>query len=136
MENKTELRINKWKEYREEMIRGENIFDSILNSDEKFKALYLKSKKILSLKSVEEIENNKLFKFDFFLNEKDNFKSKINSLSKEIEKVELLENNENNLEFSLNEFDNLYNAFFKNNKEENTTDFKISNINYKEEKWK
>ncbi|MGL5521996.1 MAG: hypothetical protein ACRDAW_01845 [Metamycoplasmataceae bacterium] len=135
MENKTELRINKWKEYREEMIRGENILDSILNSDEKFKMLYLKSKKILSSKSIEEIENNKLFKFDFFLNEKDNFKSKINSLSKEIEKVELLEGGEPVLEFSSNEFDNLYHSFFKNNKED-TTDFKISNVNYKEEKWK
>ncbi|MGL5519843.1 MAG: hypothetical protein ACRDBR_00220 [Metamycoplasmataceae bacterium] len=135
MENKTELRINKWKEYREEMIRGENILDSILNSDEKFKILYLKSKKILSSKSIEEIENNKLFKFDFFLNEKDNFKSKINSLSKEIEKVELLEGGEPILEFTSNEFDNLYNGFFKNNKDD-TTDFKISNVNYKEEKWK
>ncbi|MGL5357775.1 MAG: hypothetical protein ACRC9U_01795 [Metamycoplasmataceae bacterium] len=135
MENKTELRINKWKEYREEMIRGENILDSILNSDEKFKMLYSKSKKILSSKSIEEIENNKIFKFDFFLNEKDNFKSKINFLSKEIEKVELLEGGEVTVEFSSNQFDNLYNVFFKNNKED-TTDFKISNINYKEEKWK
>lgn len=118
--NQENLRLTKWRKYRDEIVKAKQFHKSIYNSNSKYQKQYESVKKILE-------QNNKQLNFDtdktFELNFVDFFdisvSKKIENLYKEINTVEIKKEKE----FDQNFFNELSSKRFENIKKQFLDDY-------------